>query len=271
MSNIMKSPAIDTHAHLDMPHFKSDLSEVISRASHAGVSTIITVGTDLESSKKAAEAADSYPEVLAAAGFHPHEATMVAEADIAELAQIAKHPRVVAIGEVGLDFYRNRAPREAQLQVLRWQLELAVELNLPVIIHCRQAENDVLTLLRDWTSRHKRPEGDTRGVIHCFSGDIDTARKYLDMDFFLSLGAYIGYPSSIQAHNVIRSIPPERLVVETDCPFLPPQSHRGKRNEPSYLPLTVKSLAEIRQVTPETVTRETTQAALHLFRLPTSE
>ena len=263
----MKLSIVDTHAHLDMDSFNQDRTEVMGRALDSGVSTIITVGINLESSRKAIELAEKHPEVFATVGFHPHEANRVKTEDIANLTKIADHPRVVAIGEVGLDFYRNSSPREAQLRVLKWQLELAVKLNLPVIIHCRQAEKDMLTLLHDWTSCHKEPHGQPRGVIHCFSGDIDTAQQYLDMGFFISLGAYIGYPSSRHMFNVIQSIPQDRLVVETDSPFLPPQSHRGQRNEPAYLPSTVRLLAEIRQVSPETVARETTQNANCLFRM----
>lgn len=263
----MKLSIVDTHAHLEMSPFNKDRSQVITRALNSGVSTIITIGTNLESSKKASKLAEDHPEVLATVGFHPHQATRVKEADIANLAEIAQHPRVVAIGEIGLDFHRNYSSSEAQLQVLKWQLELAAKLNLPVVIHCRQAEKDMLALLSDWTSHHKDRNGQPRGVIHCFNGDIDTARQYLNMGFFISLGAYIGYPSSGYMYNVIRSIPQDRLVVETDSPFLPPQSHRGRRNEPAYLPLTVELLAEIRESSPETVARETTQNAHRLFRM----
>lgn len=257
---------MDTHAHLDMHQFNRDRAEVITSAWDAGVGTIITVGVNLESSEKAISLAEKYPGVLAAVGFHPHEATTVQKTDIDQIGEIAKHPRVVAIGETGLDFYRNYSPRTAQLQVLEWQLELAVKLNLPIIIHCRQAEKEMLNLLQDWTKWYKDPHGQRRGVIHCFSGDTPAAQQYLDMGFYLSLGAYIGYPDASNAHSVIRSIPQDRLLVETDCPYLPPQSHRGKRNEPAYLPLTVESLAKIREVSFETVARETTQNALRLFR-----
>ncbi len=257
---------VDTHAHLDMHQFNRDRAGVIARAQDAGVSTIITVGVNLESSKKAVALAEKYPGVLAAVGCHPHEATTVQKADIDEIGKIARHPRVVAIGEAGLDFYRNYSPRKAQLQVLEWQLELAVKLHLPIIIHCRQAEKDMLNLLRDWTKWYKDPHGQRRGVIHCFSGDTQTARQYLNMGFYLALGAYIGYPNTDNAHSVIRSIPQDRLLVETDCPYLSPQSHRGKRNEPAYLPLTVEMLAQIRNVSFETIARETTQNAHCLFR-----
>ena len=262
-----KFSIVDTHAHLDMKHFHRDRSEVIARALNSGVNTIISVGTDLESSKKAIELAENHPEVLATAGFHPHEASKVKEKEIAKLAEMARHSRVVALGEMGLDFYRNRSPREAQLRVLEWQLELAVKLDLPAVIHCRQAEKEMLPLLRDWTSRHKEENRKARGVIHCFNGETDTVKQYLDMGFYLSLGAYIGYPSSRPMYNAIRSIPLDRLVVETDCPFLSPQSYRGQRNEPAYVLLTVQSLAEVRGVSPERVARETTQNAYRLFNI----
>lgn len=256
---------VDTHAHLDMNAFDKDRAEVIARALNAGVSTIITVGTDLESSKKAIGLAERHPQILAAVGFHPHDTSTVKKTDIANLAEIANRPKVVAIGETGLDFYRNYAPREKQIEVLKWQLDLAVELNLPIIIHCRQAEKDMLSLLHDWTSYHKSPREQGRGVIHCFSGDAHAARQYLDMGFYLSLAAYVGYSSSENAKNVIRNIPPDRLLAETDCPFLPPQTHRGQRNEPAYLALTIGALAKIREVPFETVAKETTQNAFRLF------
>lgn len=252
-----------------MAPFSQDRALVIARARESGVSTIITVGTNLNSSREAITLAESYPEVWAAVGFHPHEVTQVNELDIANLAQIAVHPKVVAIGEVGLDFYRNYSPRDSQLKALKWQLELAVRLNLAVIIHCRRAESDLIPLLGDWTLADKRPQKTPRGVIHCFSGDIDTARQYLEMGFFISFGAYIGYPASANLASVIRSIPRDRLVVETDCPFLPPQGRRGKRNEPAYLPSTVKLLAEIRGAPFEQIAEETTANARRLFRLAT--
>ena len=251
-----------------MASFDKDRSEVIVRARDAGISMIVTVGIDLESSRRAVRLTEGYPELLATVGFHPHGAAGMRKADTANLAEMAGHPRVVAIGEIGLDFYRNRSPREAQLRALRWQLELASRVDLPVVIHSRQAEREILPLLHDWASSHIRPGGHPIGVIHCFNGDIGAAQRYLNMGFFISLGAYIGYPASLHARSVIRSIPQDRLVVETDSPFLPPQRLRGKRNEPSYLPLTVETLAEIRGVSPETVAQETTQNARHLFRLP---
>ncbi len=258
---------VDTHAHLDMSAFDEDRAEVIARALEAGISTIVSVGTDLESSKKAIALAEHYAQVYAAVGFHPHDVATVNKADITSLGEIAQHPSVVAIGEVGLDFYRNYCPREAQLQALKWQLTLSAELELPIIIHCRQAERDMLSVLHSWMSSHGSPRQQYRGVIHCFSSDGDTAKEYLDMGFYLALGAYIGYPTSSGTHSVIRSIPEDRLLVETDCPFLPPQSHRGKRNEPAYLPLTVEALAIIREESYDDIAEASTQNAHRLFHL----
>ena len=267
----MNLSIIDTHAHLDMSAFNKDRREVIARALDVGINTIITVGTNLNSSKKSIELAEEFPEVFATVGLHPHDVATVERADIASLDIIANHPRVIAIGEIGLDFYRNYSPRVAQLQALKWQLDLATKLELPVIIHCRQAEKDMLSLIRGWTSRYRGPYRQCQGVIHCFSGDSDTAKQYLDMGFYLSFGAYIGYPTSRNSHDVIRNIPEDRLLVETDCPFLPPRSHRGKRNEPAYLALTVQVLAEIREESPSGVAEKTTQNARRLFRLAESE
>ncbi|MBI4286214.1 MAG: TatD family hydrolase [Chloroflexi bacterium] len=256
---------IDTHAHLDMPEFDRDRDEVVARAKAAGVGTIIIVGSDLASSQKAIALTERYSGTYATVGFHPHEVTNVTKAAVANLASLGRNPKVVAIGEIGLDFYRNRSPRDRQLEALQWQLELAQDLSLPVVIHCRQAEKDILALLRAWSESYKLP-GQPRGIIHCFNGDTPIAEHYLEMGFFLSLGAYIGYPSSGMGPT-IRSIPGDRLVVETDCPYLPPQPYRGKRNEPAYIPLVVGKLAEIRGTTPETVAHETAANARRLFRL----
>ena len=265
----MNFPLIDTHAHLDMAAFDRDRAEVVSRAGDAGVSTIISVGIDLKSSQKAIALAESYPEVLATVGVHPHDVSQITKANIASLADAAGNSRVVAIGEIGLDFYRDRSPREIQTQAMRWQLELAEQVNLPVVIHCRQAEEEMLPLLRDWTSSARGGDAEPRGVIHCFNGDIETAQQYLEMGFYLSLGAYISYPSSRHLHNIIRWLPLDRLMLETDCPFLPPQEHRGKRNEPSYLLSAAEIIGRIKGASLEVIARETTQNARRLFRMVT--
>ncbi|MFC2006649.1 TatD family hydrolase [Chloroflexota bacterium] len=261
---------VDTHAHLDMSVFDEDRIETITRAWDVGVGHIITVGTDLGSSIKAIELSEHHTGVYAAVGIHPHDVTTIDKADIARLSEIAKHSSVVAIGETGLDFYRDYSSRGAQIQALKWQLALSVELELPAIIHCRQAEEDMLDLLRSWISEYGDTSRQCRGVIHCFSSDSSTAKEYLNMGFYISVGAYIGYPTSAGTHDAIRSIPKDRLLVETDCPFLPPQSYRGRRNEPAYLPFTVKALATIREESYEDIAKVSTQNARRLFRLPLS-
>ena len=263
----MSAKLIDTHAHLDMAPFNIDRGEVIRRAREAGVSKIITIGIDMESNRKAIELAEAYPDIWATVGFHPHEADRLTNKDIDAMPEMAKHARVVAIGEIGLDFYRDRSPRDRQIQAVKELLDLAVRVDLPAIIHCRQAEKEMLPVLLDWISSDKRPDSHPRGVIHCFNGELETARQYLDMEFFVSFGAYIGYPKSLHLRNVIKEIPQDRVVLETDCPFLPPQSHRGKRNEPAYILTTAGVLAEIWGISIEAVISKTTQNANLLFRL----
>ncbi|MDD5288916.1 MAG: TatD family hydrolase, partial [Dehalococcoidales bacterium] len=225
----LKLSIIDTHAHLEMKDFAGDRDEVVIRAADAGVNRIITVGTSVKSSEEAIALAGKYPQVFAAVGIHPHDAGNVQKADIDRIAELAKHPRVVALGEMGLDFYRNYAPRDRQFQALKWQLELASELSLPVIIHTRQAAKEMIEILSDWT---KNSHAKIPGVIHCFSENARAAQKFLEMGFYLAFGGYISYPNSL-IPEVIKTIPQDRMVVETDCPFLPPQRFRGKRNEPA--------------------------------------
>lgn len=258
---------IDTHAHLDMEAFNEDREAVISRAKAAGVETIITVGIDLESSRAAIGLAERYPGVLATVGFHPSDANRMTEVDVAALEKLASRPEVVAVGETGLEFYRNHSSRESQIRAFRWQLKLADRVDLPVIIHCRDADAEMIGILREWISRLRQQEENPPGVIHCFRGNPENALQYLEMGFYLSLGAYIGYPSSRKDYETIRSIPLDKVVAETDCPFLPPQAHRGERNEPAYLPLTVRALAEIRGESPEVIAEATSANARRLFRL----
>ena len=255
---------IDTHAHLDMPEFDADRHEVIVRAMNVGVHTMITVGVDLESSAKAIDLAKQYSGIYAAVGFHPQEAGKMEEKDIEKLAELAKNSRVVAIGEIGLDYYRKRTPLDKQLQALKWQLNLARILKLPVIIHSREASSDMLAILKDWCSSPGHRE--RSGVIHCFNSDKEIARSFVNMGFFIAFGAYIGYPSS-KLQDTIGSIPEDRLLLETDCPFLPPQSHRGKRNEPAYLSLTLEAMAKIKNKAPEKIEQVTDMNARYLFNI----
>jgi TatD DNase family protein len=260
---------IDTHAHLDMPEFDTDREQVIIRAKSNGVSRIITIGIDLTSSFKAIGLAEKYPGVLAAIGIHPQDSRKVKKEDVYKLSELVKHPKVVAIGETGLDFHRNYSSREEQFSALQWQLEIAKNASLPVIIHCRQAHSEIIPILKEWAS-DSILKGRPVGVIHCFSGDVNIAEKYLEMGFYISLGAYIGYPSSSGLREVIKYLPLNKLLIETDCPFLPPQIYRGKRNEPSYTLITLGILAEIKQVSMEEAALKTTQNAKKLFHISDS-
>ncbi len=261
----MELYVVDTHAHLDMPEFNTDRAVVIERAAQTGVKTIVTIGIDLKSSQESVELAQGYPGVFAAVGIHPHEAEGATSDDIAQLEVLAKKPKVVALGEMGLDYYRNHSSREAQLKVFNWQLELSLKIALPIIIHCRQALPDVLEILGKWSVASQLTS--PKGIIHCFSGDLATVRAYIDMGFCLALGGYIGYPSSLSFKEVLRDVPLDRLVLETDCPFLPPQQYRGKRNEPAYILQTLRFLADLKGLPVEEVAHRTTANALAVFRI----
>ena len=258
-------PIIDTHAHLDMSAYDEDREAMLARAAEAGVVNILTIGIDLESSKKAVEIANKYPRVFAAVGIHPHDISSITMHDIDQITQVGMDPKVLAIGETGLDFYRDMSPRDRQIIAFMWHLDMAEDMGLPVIIHSREAAQETLQTLRDRMT--ERAIDRYRGVIHCFNGDAATAHEFLDLGFHISFGGYIGYPKSTM-QDAIKSIPKDRILAETDCPFLPPQEYRGKRNEPSYLRLTVKKLAEIRGEKYEEVAAATTENARALFNIP---
>jgi TatD DNase family protein len=260
--NNQKLSIVDTHAHLDMKDFDADREAVLTRAIASGVKTILTVGTDVKSSETAIILAEKHSQIYTAVGIHPHDTNDVQKTDIARISELAKHQKVVALGEMGLDFYRNYAPRDKQFQALSWQLQLASELCLPVVIHARQSAKEMIEILGEWI---KKPHAEPPGVIHCFSDNIATSIKYLEMGFYLAFGGFITYPNS-QSPEVIKTVPQNRLLVETDCPFLPPQKYRGKRNEPSYTVMTVETMAGILGISAETVARRTTENARRLFK-----
>ena len=231
---------VDSHCHLEMPQFKKDRDEVIKRAKENGLGYIITVGTDKGSCKKAVELTRRYKEVYAIIGIHPHVAKTVDQGTYPLLKVLAKEDKVLAIGEIGLDFYRNRSPREVQIKVFREQIHLARELNLPIVIHDRNAHKETLAVLNEEKS------GNYKGIFHCFSGDYDMACKCLDLGFYLSISTTVTYKNNYRLQEIARRIPLERLVVETDAPFLAPIPFRGKRNEPAYIIYTAKKIAEER-------------------------
>jgi TatD DNase family protein len=259
---------IDSHAHIDLAEFNKDRDQVMARARERGVRAVINVGLDAESSRKSLEMAQKYEDVFVAVGCHPHEAAKLKEGDLKSLADLSRDSRVVAIGEIGLDFYRNLSPREAQLEAFEKQLDLAVELGLPVVVHCRQAHKEVYDILSGWVKNN--PANSQRGVIHCFSGDIDMARRYIELGFYISIAGSVTYPSAGELVGVARELPLDRLLLETDAPFLAPQAHRGKRNEPAYVALTAEKVADIRQMPVEVVADAAARNTIELFRLPVS-
>jgi TatD DNase family protein len=254
---------VDSHSHISMRQFDKDRDRVVERARGAGVAAIVDVGLDLESSRAAVELSERYSEVFATVGFHPHSASQMKDDDVERLAELAQHPRVVAIGETGLDFYRNRSPREAQITVFKKQLELARRLGLPVVVHSRQANDEVLGILADWADG----ANGLLGVLHCFSGDKELGRRYVEMGFLLSIAGPVTYSKS-SAVEVARELPLDKLLIETDCPFLTPEPYRGKRNEPSYVSLVAERIGQVRSVPADVVAQRTAENAIRLFQLP---
>jgi TatD DNase family protein len=254
---------IDTHAHLDMPEFEADLPRVIQRAEQAGVTTIMTVGTDPASSLQTIEIAEEYPGIFAIVGVHPHSAAEVGEEDLANLKELARHEKVKAWGEIGLDFYRNLSLPAIQKERFRQQIQIGKELGLPVVIHSRSATQETITCLEE------EHAGEMGGVIHCFSGDAKTAARYLQMGFVISIPGVITFPNAHGLREVAAMLPSDGFILETDAPFLAPVPHRGKRNEPAYVRITAATIAEIRKQDIAEVAAITTRNACRVFRLDT--
>jgi TatD DNase family protein len=249
---------IDSHAHIYYRDYAGDFDEMLKRAADAGVGAMVVVGTDIESSRESVELAEKYPQMYAAVGIHPHDAGRVTEQCYEVIRDLARSStKVVAIGEIGLDFYRDLSPREEQEPVFRRFLRLANELEMPVVIHDRDAHERVLAILREERVR--------RGVLHCFSGDAAMAAEAITMGLYLSIPGTVTYPSNEALRDVVRSIGIDRLLVETDCPYLTPVPHRGKRNEPAYVRLAAEKVAETKGLSLEDVARVTTKNCQNLF------
>lgn len=256
----------DSHTHIQSREFDTDRSEMIERARNAGVSGMLVLGWDVPSSAAAVELADAEAGVLAAAGCHPHDARSMDDASLAALATLARDPRVTAVGEIGLDFYRDLSPRDKQMDVFQRQLETAREVEKPVAIHCRNAVEVLFPIVETWAAgRHQLPDGRPLGVMHYFSEDPELASRYVEMGFLISVHCSVTYPKATQLQEVARRVPLESLVVETDSPYGPPQSHRGKRNEPAYVAEAVAKLAELRGEAVERVAAATEANALRLL------
>lgn len=257
---------IDSHAHIYGLEFTGDFDSMMQRAADAGVDTIIVVGADLESSFQAAGLAQKYPNLYAAVGIHPHDAARVTEECYAKIIDLARNvDKVVAIGEIGLDFYRDRSPRPDQERVFRRFIQIARELNLPVVVHDRDAHDRVLGILREESA------GTVGGVLHCFSGDLAMAMECIELGFSISIPGTVTYPSNIALQDVVKAVKIEHLLIETDCPYLSPVPYRGKRNEPAYVRMTAEKVAELKGLTLEDVARITTLNSERLFRTGNSQ
>lgn len=235
----------DTHAHLNDEDFDADREEVIERARSAGVALIVNVGYDLNSSRESIKLAGRYDLIYAAVGIHPHGAARAAQGYLEDLAELAGCPKVVALGEMGLDYYRDLSPRPAQQKVFREQLALARQLKMPVIIHDRDAHGDLLDILK------KDGPGEAGGVLHCYSGSWEMARQCLSMGFYISIAGPVTFQNAPKLKDVAARVPADRLLVETDAPYLAPAPHRGGRNEPSHVRYTALEIARLKGIEPE--------------------
>lgn len=251
----------DTHAHLHFADFDSDRAEVLERARQAGVTRMLTIGTEVATSRAAIALAAREPDVWATVGVHPHDAADADDGALSEIEGLAGSARVVAIGEIGLDFFRNLSPRETQERVFRRLIGIARGARKPVVVHCRDAHAEVLAILGE------ERVSEVGGIMHCFSGDVAIARRCLDFGLLVSLAGPVTYPNARALPDVARFVPGDRLVLETDCPFLPPQGYRGKRNEPAYLALTAARVAALRGEPVEALARRASDNARRLLGL----
>lgn len=252
---------IDTHAHLDIEPLSHDIDGVIRRAKDAGVEKIITIGIDLKSSRKAIEIATAYEGVYATVGVHPHDAKHVQERDFSGLERLLSAKKVVALGEIGLDYAKEYSPKAVQQQVFLRQLELAKRLSVPIVIHSRDAHDDTVRLVRSVFG------GVVKGVMHCFSGDVLLAKICLDMGLYLSIPGVVTFSKAETLKEVARFAPIDRLLVETDCPYLAPVPFRGKTNEPAYVKYVAQEVARLKKLELEEVAQCTSENVAALFAL----
>ena len=263
---------IDSHCHLDLPHFDEDRPQVVARAQEAGVIAMVTQGVDLPSSRQAIDLAEQYAAVYAAVGVHPNDSADFQSEMLEQLRALAAHPKVVAIGEIGLDDYWKTVPMDHQIRVLQLQLDLAAELGLPVILHDREAHEPMMAELRDWVRTRlpgsplaKRP---FVGVLHSFSGNLDMAHEAYELGFILGLAGPVTFKNARDLHALVPQLDPTRLMIETDAPYLSPHPYRGKRNEPARVRLVAEKLAELWGLSFEEVCQLTTKTAQTFFNLP---
>jgi len=257
---------IDTHTHLDDARYDADRDEMIARARDAGVETMITIGCDLATSRAAVELTERFSFVYATVGVHPHEVKEIGDGWYDDLRRLARHPKIVAYGEIGLDYHYNYSPPRLQRDRFREQIELAKELRLPIVIHTREAQEDTIRILKE---EHATALG---GVFHCFSGDAWMTKEALDLGFYLSFSGVVTFQNAQALREIVKTVPHDRILVETDCPYLTPVPHRGKRNEPAYVRFVAEQIVDLLGLSGpdriEQVARLTTDNARRLFNLP---
>jgi TatD DNase family protein len=254
---------IDSHAHIQGNEYDGEVEAVIERARGAGVEKIIAVGGagDMSSNTDAIALADSFPDIYATVGMHPHDAKDVGTEELRALSELTAHPKVVAVGETGLDYYYNHSPRDMQRRVFSQFIRIARQTGLPIVVHERDATKDAAELLRS------EGAGELRGVIHCFTGNYEAACAYLDLGFYLSFTGIITFKNAESLRDVVRKVPLEHMLIETDSPFLTPVPHRGKRNEPAYVRFVAETVAIVRGISLEQVARITSANAQNLFEI----
>ena len=255
---------IDSHAHIDFPQFAEDSEAMLERARAAGVTTLLAIGTGPGPEKldSAIPFAEQHDWIFATVGIHPHEAKEVTAFHLDELAKLAQHPKVIAWGEIGLDYYYDHSPREVQKTIFCEQMELAKQANLPIVIHCRDAWSDCLDMLEE----HWKPAG-IGGILHCFSSTLEDAKRGIDMGFLISFAGNSTYPKAQNLRDVAKALPLGKLLIETDAPYLAPQPYRGKRNEPAYVAEVARTLASVRNLSPAELAAATSENFRRMFRL----
>jgi TatD DNase family protein len=257
---------IDSHAHIDFPQFAEDRDAMLARARAAGVSTLLAIGSGPGPEKldAAIPFAEQHDWIYATVGTHPHEAKDLTPSHLEQLAKLAQHPRVIAYGEIGLDYFYDHSPRETQQRVFREQMELAAKAKLPLIIHCRDAWADCLNMLEEnW-----KPTG-LGGILHCFTSTLEDAQRGLDMGFLISFAGNSTYPKAQNLRDVAKALPLSNILIETDSPFLAPQGYRGKRNEPAYVVEVAKAIASVRNLAADEVATATMENFRRFFKLTT--
>ncbi len=251
----------DSHAHYDDPKFDADRNSVIERAREAGVSYILNASSNMSSAVETVSIAQEFDFIYAAVGIHPHNVHEINENILNAIQDFASHNKVVAIGEIGLDYYYDTSPRDLQKYWFARQLSLAGELGLPVIIHDREAHEDTMDIIKSENSK------ETGGVFHCYSGSVEMARDVLDNNFYISIGGAVTFKNARKAIEVVNYVPMDRLLIETDCPYMTPEPYRGKRNDSGYVGLVAQKIADIKGLTYEQVAYATTENAKRLFNI----